>query len=91
MAAVATAAKIATHDVGPESMCRNHQAITPSDSTTYDPPLRVITVGAAGTLVLTDINDVDATYTVPAGAVINWMLVKKVKAASTATGIVGGW
>lgn len=75
----------------PDGMCQNHQAVTPSDSTVYDPPLRVIYAAGSGTLVLTDINDVDATYTVLAGTVVNWMLIKKVKAASTATGIVGSW
>ena len=91
MAAVVNAAKLASYDVGPESMCRNHVAVTALDATTYDPPLRVVFAAVAGTLVLTDMNDADATYTVPAGAVINWLLVKKVKTASTATGIVGGW
>lgn len=71
---------------------RNHQAITKSDSTTYDPPLRGLFVGGAGDVVLTDLAGVDASYTVPAGAIIDWLIITKVKSTgTTATLMVGGY
>lgn len=91
MAQTVTTAKLPEFSVGPDSQCQNHAAVIVSDATTFDPPARVIFAAGAGTLVLTDMSDVDATYTVPAGGVVNWMIVKKVKAASTATGIVRAW
>ena len=49
-------------------------------------------MGGAGDIVLTDTAGVDATYTVPAGAIIDWLLVTKVKSTSTtATGINGAY
>lgn len=65
------------------------QAITASDSTLYDPPLRAIYIGGTGTVVIEHGDNSVATMTnVPVG----WLPVSniyKVKAATTATGIVG--
>lgn len=60
--------------------------VTPSDETTYA-NMRGIFVGGAGTLVLTGANGVDAPFPMPAGGFLPASPVK-IKAASTATGIV---
>lgn len=65
----------------------NHQNVTKSDATVYDPPFRALVIGGGGTLVVTSKDGADATYTVQAGQTIV-IVGTKVKAATTATGIV---
>ena len=63
--------------------------VTASDVTVYDPPLRYLWVGGGGNVVITGMDDVDVTWTgVQAGGYI-LMACTKVKAATTATNIVG--
>jgi hypothetical protein len=69
--------------------------ITPSDATTYDPPLRAIYVGGAGHVTVTGKNlaspPVDATClfsSVPQGTILEGEF-SKVMAATTATLLVG--
>lgn len=62
-----------------------HEAVTKSDDTVLV-DCHALFVGGAGTVVAT-VADVDVTYTVAAGAVLP-IAATKVKAASTATGIV---
>lgn len=61
-------------------------AVTPSDSTVLS-GVRAIYVGGAGTIVVTPASGADVTFTVPAGGTL-LISPTKVKAASTATGIV---
>jgi hypothetical protein len=73
----------------------NHEAITPSDTAELTVLPRAIRCNGAGDVVLTlpksDGNDVDVTYTVRAGEVLN-LRAKKVKSTgTTATGIVAWW
>lgn len=84
--------------VGPRGPLTSYVgAITPSDATIYDPPLRQIRIGAAGagnvTLVYAaDDESVAAnrdTYAVANGQTISGVLIRQVRAATTATGIVG--
>ena len=72
-------------------------SITPSDVTIYDPPLRLLRIGpaGAGTLVLVLDGDNDATanhrftITVANNDEVDRFAIKQVRAASTATGILG--
>lgn len=63
-----------------------HQAITPSDVTTYTDML-AIRAGGAGNLVLKDRAGTSVTYAVAAGEVLRFSAYQ-VMAASTATAIV---
>lgn len=67
-------------------------AVTPSDSTTFDPPARSLYVGGSGNVVVdTPGGDTDVTFSsVPAGTVLP-VQATKVKAATTATTIVRLW
>lgn len=63
-------------------------AITPSDADFWDVPVAV-RAGGAGTLVVTPYNGAaDVTYTLTAGEICP-VMVKAVKAASTATDLIG--
>lgn len=74
----------------PEGLWRKHKAITKSDSTTYDPPLRGLLVMGAGDVVATDLEGNDVTYpSCPVGFFIHALLTK-VKAATTATNLISG-
>lgn len=64
-------------------------AITKSDSTTFDPPTRGLYVGTGGSLVVTDPYGTDVTYANVPDAAMLPIAVKKVKAATTASDIVG--
>lgn len=65
-------------------------AITKSDSTTYTPYIRAIYVGGAGNVVVEDAAGTEVTFTaVPQGTIIGPFLLNKVKAATTATSLVG--
>jgi hypothetical protein len=73
---------------------RKSVAITASDTDTYAPPLRGVYVGGAGDLVVVLSQDTDAdarTLAVEAGDFIGYLRIKKVMAATTATGLWGGW
>lgn len=64
-------------------------AVTASDVTVYDPPLRALFVGGAGNVTLTGLDGNDATFTgVTAGTILP-VSCTKVKAATTATNITG--
>jgi hypothetical protein len=66
----------------------NFQAITPSDATDLSTlGIRAIYVAGAGTVVATPATGADVTFTCQAGAVL-LINPKKIKAASSATGIV---
>lgn len=60
--------------------------VTPSDSASLGNCIGLY-VGGAGTVVVKGANDVQATFTVPAGATLSGRF-SRVMAASTATGIV---
>jgi hypothetical protein len=63
--------------------------VTPSNSTTYDPPLRSLYVTVAGDVAFTGVDGNDDTWTVPANYLIP-VAMKKVKAGgTTATGLHG--
>lgn len=64
----------------------NYAAVTPSDTTELGPTLGLF-VGAAGTVIVDGQNGAAVTFTVPAGVTL-WGEFKRVRAASTATGIV---
>ena len=65
-------------------------AITKSDSTVYSPYIRAIYVGAAGNVVVEDVAGTETTFTaVPQGTTIGPFSVRKVKAATTASSLVG--
>jgi hypothetical protein len=61
-------------------------AVTPSDSTVLK-GVRALYVGGAGTVIATNAQGADITFTVPAGATL-LISPSKVKVASTATLIV---
>lgn len=65
--------------------------ITKSDSTIYDPPLRAIWATGAGNLTVMLSGDSSNVLTIPvtAGEKITWLSIRKVMAATTATGISG--
>jgi hypothetical protein len=65
--------------------------ITKSDATVYDPPLRAIWVTGAGNLALMLAGDTANVVTIPvdAGEKITFLDIRKVMAATTATGISG--
>lgn len=64
-------------------------AVTASDVTVYDPPLRALFVGGAGNVTLTGLDGIDAVFTgVTAGTILP-VSCTKVKAATTATNITG--
>lgn len=77
---------------GPIGAATQAVAVTPSDATIYDPPLRRLWVGGTGNVVVRFDGTADAaavTYTaVPAGEYLD-VVVDKVMAATTATNIVG--
>jgi len=70
-----------------DSPATNHFAITPADSDLAVTP-RAIYCGSSGTVVIRDFGNVDVTYTVNAGTYL-MIRAKQVRAASTATGLVG--
>lgn len=68
-------------------------AITPSDSTEYNPPLRSVYIGGAGNLAVVLAEDSSAvTFTGLTVGIWHPMEVKKVMSTSTtATAVVGGY
>jgi hypothetical protein len=70
-------------------------ALVPSDTTIYDPPLRLVTITGQGNLVFTlhgdDETDANAkcTEAVNAGERIGIWAIRRLWAATTATGIKG--
>lgn len=67
-----------------------HAAVTTHDTNELDPTPRALRVGTAGTVVVSDAAGTDVTYTCVAGEVL-MVRARKVKTASTATGIVAWW
>lgn len=78
----ASGAAIVVAALGPATQ---HQAVSPSDSTTYT-GTKALYVGVAGNVVVT-MNGVDATYVALDGQYLV-IAAEKVKAATTATSIV---
>lgn len=75
----------------PEGLWREHVAITKSDVTTYDPPLRGLLVMGAGDVICEDMEGTEVTYpSCPAGFFIH-TLITKVKAATTASDLISGY
>lgn len=68
-----------------ESPSNKFYAVTPSDTTLVD--ARAIFVGGEGNLVLENEDGTDVTFAVKAGTLLP-VSPKRVKAATTATGIV---
>lgn len=70
----------------------NAVAITASDSTVYSPPLKAIYVGGVGDLTL-DFYGAGTNIVIkapPVGTLLR-VVVRKVKAATTATLLIGLW
>ena len=64
-------------------------AVTKSDDTVFNPPVRQLYVGTGGDVVVTGVDDVDVTFkNVADGQYIGPFFIKKVKAATTAADIV---
>jgi hypothetical protein len=79
-------AATAITDPGP---AQDHAAITPNDSTTYNPPFRRLYIGGAGTVVITSRFGVDASFTCPAGTTLDVSGIK-VKATGTSATLING-
>lgn len=76
------------HDAAPIAF-QNVQAITPSDATVYDPPLRGIYIGGAGAIALTFTDDSTAVFTAPVvGVIHNFGQVKKVLSTGTVATLI---
>jgi len=74
----------------PTSGAIRQVAITPSDTTVYDPPLKALWVGGGGNLSLIASDDTAAVTLVGVnGGQIIPVMAKQVMAATTATSIVG--
>ena len=68
---------------------QNVQAITPSDSTVYSPPLQAIYVGGAGNIALTFTDDSTAVFTaVTIGVIHSFGQVKKVLSTGTTATLI---
>jgi hypothetical protein len=78
-------AATSTNDAGP---AQDHAPVVPSDSTTYAPPFRRLFVGGAGAVVVTSRFGVDASYTCPAGTLLDVSGTKVKATGTTATLIV---
>lgn len=76
-------------------LARNGQAITASDATVYDPPLTRLRITGVGTVVIVLDGDDESdsakrfTLTMAANSDLTGLLIRQVRAASTATGIIG--
>ena len=73
------------------SGCVSQVAITPSDTTIYDPPLKALWIGGAGN-VATGAGDDTAAVTLAganAGQIIPGFFIKVMSTNTTATSIVG--
>ena len=65
-------------------------AIVPSDTTTFTPALRQVYIGGTGDVVVeTDAGQVITFKAVPTGATLGPFFIRKIKAATSATFIVG--
>lgn len=73
--------------------CINGQAITTSDATIYDPPLRALYVGGAGNVAIRTAQGDTVTLTAPpVGTLIDWVAIARVMSTNTtATLLVGFW
>lgn len=71
---------------------RKAVAITPSDVTVYEPPLQAIYIGGAGNLTVQLADGVtNITLTAPAVGSTHYLQARQVRAATTATLLVGMW
>jgi len=76
------------HDPAPV-LFQNVRAVTPSDATVYDPPLRGIFIGGAGAIALTFTDDTTAVFTAPViGIIHNFGQVKKVLSTGTVATLI---
>lgn len=76
------------HDPAPV-LFQNVRAVTPSDATVYDPPLRGIFIGGAGAIALTFTDDTTAVFTAPViGIIHNFGQVKKVLFTGTVATLI---
>lgn len=67
-------------------------AITPSDATVYNPPLRAILVGGAGAIAIQHVDGSTAVLSgIPAGTVLNLANVSKVLATGTTATLIAAW
>jgi len=73
--------------------CINAQAITKSDATVYDPPLRRLYVGGTGDVAIRTLQGDTVTLSaVPVGTRIEGIAISRVMSANTtATLLVGFW
>jgi hypothetical protein len=63
--------------------------ITPDDVTTFSPPYRWLWIGGQGSVVVTMVDGSTATFVVPSDGTRLPIAVTQVKAATTATAILG--
>lgn len=76
------------HDAAPVTF-QNVRAITKSDSTVYDPPLRALYIGGAGAVALTFTDDSTAVFTAPVVGVVHaFSNIKKVLSTGTAATLI---
>ncbi len=67
-------------------------AITPSDTTVYDPPIRGIYIGGAGNVTIQNEAGVNTLITAPTAGLVLPVFARQVRATgTTATALVGGW
>lgn len=85
-----SADKLKRTQQGPNSLWRTTVAITPSDATTYDPPLRGLLVTVTGAVTVADADGTTRSLgTIPAGVQIPGIFTQ-VRAATAAT-VIGGY
>jgi hypothetical protein len=76
----------------PEGLWRKHVAITKSDDTTYDPPLRGLLVMGAGDVTAVDLEGNSVLYSdCPASFFIHALLTKVMSTGTDATNLISGY
>lgn len=66
-------------------------AITPSDVTVFAPPLKAVYIGGTGNLTVQTEDGTNITFTAPPVGSTVYIQAKQVRAATTATLLIGLW
>lgn len=75
----------------PDNPLRRMQAVTASDATTYDPPIMLLRVGTAGTVVVKDLEGNSVTISNAASGEYIPGPFSMVMSTSTTAGSFTGW